>query len=377
MTFLEPIFLFLLAPWVALFLLWLIIAVMKIRSRPQETYGSKYPLVGRVKLWGFALISLVLMILALAKPVIPETAIKPTRENIEIILVVDRSISMRADDVKESRLEIAKREAAGIMPLLVEGDKLALFVFGSNSNRKIYLTERFDVTFDRLARINFRPTSDLDDDNTVWDSDFATMLESIYQSMDRQDGFNEGDLKKYQPKKRSNRIVIIFSDGEDQYRKDSSLKSDERRNYVKRLEGALAEFRKRGLNIYPVGIGTARGVSWLSLLRGYKSVIDYPHYLVEEWAGKLSRIDRENLMFLASSTEVTLAGHVWTVENRTTTVKIYLDDLINSNRSVLFEVREDDNGQGLWQYFLVVAISILFLGILTYPISGYLKNRKR
>lgn len=376
--FLDPDFLYLLIPFGAIFILWLSLTVFKLIKRPRQTYGSRYPLLGKTKLWGLCSIPAgVLMILAMAKPSLSQGSLKASRGDVEVILVVDRSISMKANDVKPSRLDIAKREAFNVESLLLEGDKSALFVFGRESHRKIFLSERFENTFDRLARTAF-PKSLLGD-GLVWDSDFASMLENIYQSMDRQDAYNEGySGKKYMPQKRSNRIVIIFSDGEDQLKKDKPTTLEEtksRDNYIKRLSSALSEFKKRGLKIYPVGVGTQKGVNWLSLLNGYKGGEDYPLYLVEEWQNGISRIDKENLMFLSRSTGTGLGNQVWTVENRATTVRGYLSSAINSNRRTLLELGQSENAQDLWQYFLIASMSFLILGVLSYPVSGYLKKK--
>ena len=381
--FLEPAFLYLLILVAILFVLWLGITAIKLAKRPKQTFSSKYPLIGKVKLWGlFVIPAGALMVLAMAKPILNQGSFKASRGDIEVILVVDRSISMRADDIRPTRLDIAKREAFNIESFLADGDKAALFVFGRESHRKIYLSRRLENTFDRLTRISF-PKS-LMGDGLVWNSDFASMLENVYQSMDRQDAHNEGySGKNYIPKKRSNRIVIIFSDGEDQFKKEKPMTEVEvkyRNDYIKRLNGALAEFRKRGLKIYPVGTGTQKGVGWLSLLRGYKKGEDYQEYLIQdkEWQNSISRIDKENLMFLAQSTEVQLDGNIWTVENGATTVKNYLNAIINSNRRLLLEFGQSENGQDqdLWQYFLITAVGILGLGILSFPIQGYFKKER-
>ncbi len=381
--FLEPAFLYLLIPLAILFVLWLGITVIKRIKRPKRTYSSKYPLVGKIKLWGlFVVPAGVLMVLAMAKPSLNQDSFRVSRGGVEVILVIDRSISMRADDVKPTRLDIAKREAFNIESFLAEGDKTALFIFGKESHRKIYLSERFENTFGQMAKISF-PDS-LKGDALIWDSDFATMLENIYQSLDRQDSGDRDYLKHhYVSKKRSNRIVIIFSDGEDQFKKDKPTTPEEaksRDDYIKRLNGALREFQKRGLKIYPVGIGTQKGVSWPSLLRGYKKGYarndDYEEYLIKQWQNGISRIDKENLMFLARSTGATPGNNIWTVENGATTVKSYLNSVINSNRRTLLEFGQSENDQDLWQYCLIAAAVVLVLGILSYPVSGYFSRRR-
>lgn len=379
--FLDLVFLYLLVPLAILLVLWLGFTVIKLINRPKRTYGSRYPLIGKTKLWGlFAVPAAILMVLAMAKPSLDQGSLKPSRGNIEIGVLIDRSISMHGDDIRPTRLDIAKREAGNMEPFLIEGDKAALFVFGRESHRKIFLSGRLDNTFDRLTKVSF-PKS-LVGDGLVWDSDFASMLENVYQSMDRQDAYNEGySGKKYIPKKRSNRIVIIFSDGEDQFKKEKPATETEAKNrsdYVKRLNSALAEFRKRGLKIYPVGIGTQKGVRWLSLLKGYKKGEDYPEYLTQDkdWQNGVSRIDKENLMFLARSTGAQPGVNIWTIENGATTVKNYLNTVINSNRKTLLEFSQSEDDQDLWQYFLIAAVGILALGIFFHPVSGYFSRRR-
>jgi hypothetical protein len=376
---LDPVFLFLLMPLVALFILWVVITALRLVKRPKRTFGSKYPLIGKGKLWGLSAFPAgVLMVLAMAKPSLNYDSFKTSQGRIEVIIVIDRSISMRADDVKPSRLVMAKHEAANIESFLGEGDGAALFVFGRESHKKMYLSERLENVFDQISRISF-PGS-LRGDGLIWDSDFVSMLENIYQSLDRQDSGDRDYLKNhYVPQKRSNRIVIIFSDGEDQFRKNKPATPKEAKSqdeYLKRLNNALEEFRKRGLKIYPVGIGTQKGVSWPSLLRGYKKSEDYPEYLIKNWQNGISRIDKENLLFLAQSTGNRLGNNIWMVENDTATVKSYLSLAIRSNRSVKLEVGHSETNQDMGRYFLIAVVGILALGILFYPVSGYFRKRK-
>lgn len=376
--FLEPVFLPLLIPLAVLFVLWVIAALIKISSRPDATYGSKYPLIGRIKLWGlFVLPAGALMVLALAKPYLPQNSFSMTRGNVEVILVIDRSISMRATDISGSRLEAAKREAMAIESMLHDGDKAALFVFGRESHPKIRLTEKRETVLKRVSRISF--PKNIKGDALVWDSDFAGMLQNIYFSMDRQDAYNEGySGKRYVPKYRTNRIVILMSDGEDQLRNDGIRGVEKyKKEYIPRLNRALTEFKRRGLKLYPLGIGTAKGSIWLSLLNGYKPEEDYPKTLLESWKGQVTRLDKENLSFLARMTGVQLSGYSWTVETGSASAKSYLSSIINSNRKELINFESSgDSEPRLWQYLLLASVAMLILGIISYPLSGYFRRNK-
>lgn len=378
--FREELFLSLLYPFGILFCIWLISVLFKFWNRPEMTYGSRYPLVGKIRFWGAAILAGIFMVLALANPYIAKEGVSFSRGNADVIIVIDRSISMRADDIKESRLEIAKREALNIESLLNDGDKVALFIFGKESHRKIYLTERHPVVFERISRISFPSPGNLKGDGLIWDSDFGSMLENIYYSLDRQDSGDREYLKKgFIPSKKSNRIVILFTDGEDQLKNDRSVGAQDvqaRIEYMKRLNKALKEFERRGIKIYPVGIGTRKGVSWPSLLKGYKEKDDFSEGLLMDWKGKISRLDRENLSFLAKSTGVDVNENVWTVENSSTSVRSYLRNIIDSNRSVVPQFGTGDEESQLWQYFLLIAVAIIIIGIVTYPYDGFLRKNK-
>lgn len=381
-VFAEPIFLYLLILLAPIFLIWIFVVALGLFSRPEQSYGSKYPLIGKIKLWGFfALPATSLMIIALARPSISGGKIKSSNGDVQAIILFDNSFSMKAADIKPSRLEIARREILSVDSFLKEGDKVGLFTFGKGSHRKLYLTDDFGVFFDQVSGVGLFENLN---DETIFDTDFATVLEHIYQQLDRQDAYFEGREynRRYNPKKRINRIVVIFSDGDDQFLNYKPVKPEEARavaeekaEYVKKLSAVLAEYRKRGLKIYPVGIGTRRGVSWISLLKGYKKGTDYPEELEKEWANQNTRLDRNNLTALAKSTGVDLSGYDWTVESAQGNARDYLKRALDSNRRPLFELAEGDNSQQLWQYCLLVAAVFLTLGVATYPFQGYLRKK--
>ncbi|MDD5051808.1 MAG: VWA domain-containing protein [Sulfuricurvum sp.] len=68
--------------------------------------------LARKKKWnnqGWLLISIAFLILSLARPVIPQKPISVEEAGSDVIFAVDLSYSMRGNDVKPSRLEVAKR----------------------------------------------------------------------------------------------------------------------------------------------------------------------------------------------------------------------------------------------------------------------------
>ena len=87
---------------------------------------------------------MLLIILALARPRLADTVRETKTEIIDILLVIDQSSSMLAQDFKPNRLEAAK-EVAKTFIKEREGDRLGLIVFAGESYIQCPLTRDIDV----------------------------------------------------------------------------------------------------------------------------------------------------------------------------------------------------------------------------------------
>ena len=85
-----------------------------------------------------------IIILALARPRLTDTVRETKTEIIDILLVIDQSSSMLAQDFKPNRLEAAK-EVAKTFIKDREGDRLGLIVFAGESYIQCPLTRDIDV----------------------------------------------------------------------------------------------------------------------------------------------------------------------------------------------------------------------------------------
>ena len=90
------------------------------------------------------IVIMLLIILALARPRISDTIRETKTEIIDILLVIDQSSSMLAQDFKPNRLEAAK-EVAKTFIKEREGDRLGLIVFAGESYIQCPLTRDIDV----------------------------------------------------------------------------------------------------------------------------------------------------------------------------------------------------------------------------------------
>ena len=97
-------------PLAALLLLFgTLIFGVRLSLRPSKTHGSSYPLFGHIKFWFLAVIALVAVGTAAARPFWVYGGRSFKRGNVDVAVVVDGSASMWVKDLGPSRLDLAIR----------------------------------------------------------------------------------------------------------------------------------------------------------------------------------------------------------------------------------------------------------------------------
>ena len=175
-------------------------------------------LIGRV----FTIAALALAIVALARPQWGESLQTVEREGVQIIIALDVSRSMLAEDVKPSRLVRAKLEIADLMQTL-QGDEVGLVLFSGAA----FL--QFPLTFDYLSAKNF-----IENANTEMITRQGTNIAQAIEVAGR--SFSEELI--------SQKVILVVTDGENQ---DGDAVEAAREAYD---DGTL---------IYTIGVGTADG----------------------------------------------------------------------------------------------------------------------
>ncbi len=225
MTFANPQFLLLLAALPIA--VWIVYWSVQNRSRILARIGNP-ALVnrltasvntrGRLIARCLTIAALALAILALARPQWGERVEIVEREGVQIIVALDISKSMLAEDVKPSRLVRAKLEITDIMQRL-QGDEVGLVLFAGQA----FL--QFPLTFDYLSAKNF-----IESANTQMISrqgtDIALAIEIAKQS------FNEELL--------SQKVILIVTDGE---------------NHEENAVEAAREANDDDILVYTIGVG--------------------------------------------------------------------------------------------------------------------------
>ena len=223
MTFLHPEFLYYMLP--PLFILFGLLLTQK---EAQETFFSTEvmqklrvsanTLTLKARNALFMLIG-VLIVIALAGPVIEEGKIEVKAKSADIMIALDISDSMLATDVYPSRLKLAKQKALEFLSL-APNERVGVIAFAKNS----YLVS--PLSFDHAAvgfllrKLN---TSSITEKGT----DFISMLEVVDRSI----------------KKESKKYLLVLSDGGD--KEDFSAEI----NFAK----------EHNIAVFVLGIGTTKG----------------------------------------------------------------------------------------------------------------------
>ncbi|RKY03063.1 MAG: hypothetical protein DRP54_00465 [Spirochaetes bacterium] len=170
----------------------------------------------------FFVLCLIFLIFALSRP---QAGLKPepvTIKGSDVLLAIDLSWSMNAEDIRPSRFERAKLDAREIINSL-QGDRVGLIFFAGRAFVQCPMTGDYEAIKSMLKSVG---RSSAHGSGTK----IAPLLKTIMES--------------FKPEEEKYSMVIIFSDGE--FLEDIPLK-------------LLNKIGNRGIKIFTVGIGTNEG----------------------------------------------------------------------------------------------------------------------
>jgi Ca-activated chloride channel family protein len=198
--------------------------------------------------------------LALLGPVRGHTYRAVSRRGLDIVLCLDTSRSMLAQDLRPSRLERAKREIRGLLDHL-RGDRVALVAFSGDARDVTPLTRDRGTLAALLAHVT-------PDDNQKGGTDLAAALARALALFDGRTGAHEA--------------IVLLTDGEDLGGQASAQ---------------AEEAAKRGIRVFVVGLGTEAGGK-IPVSEGGRA-----SFLKDENGQEVvTRLERETLVALARRT---------------------------------------------------------------------------
>lgn len=182
-------------------------------SRGWRTYG-----IWLAPLLQWAAIALV--ILALARPQFKNTTVERNAEGIDIVMILDISTSMRAEDLQPNRFEAARDVAAAFINNR-RSDRIGLVVFAGNSYTVVPPTLDYDLLKEMLSEVEMGVIKD----GTAIGMGIATAVNRLKNS------------------EAKSKVIILLTDGQNNAGKiDPVTAADLARTF--------------GIKIYTIGVGT-------------------------------------------------------------------------------------------------------------------------
>ena len=254
--------------------------------------------------------AVLLLVVALARPQFGSKLKEVTRTGIEIMLAVDVSNSMLAQDFEPSRLERTKF-AIDRLTQQLEQDRIGLIVFAGDAYMQLPITSDYVAARSFAAQIS--PTM------------VAKQGTAIGAAIDlAASSFSSGS--------EGSRVIVVISDGENH--EDDAL-------------AAAKAAAEKGIRIYTIGIGTPEGAP---------ISIDGEFIKDEQGDMVVSKLDEQMLEQIA----LTTGGAYIRATNRS----LGLDEIVQKineveKKELTSTVFEDFNEQ--YQYLIGLALALLLL----------------
>ena len=255
---------------------------------------------------------MLLIIIALARPRLSDTIRESKTEIVDILLVIDQSSSMLAQDFKPNRLEAAKEVGKKFIKDR-EGDRLGLIVFAGEPYIQCPLTRDINVLLEFTDKIEI---IDREHDGTAIGMAIANSINRL----------RESDTKS--------KTIILLSDGSNNQGELDPITA----------AGLAAKF---DIKIYTVAAGT-HGLA--------------PYPVTDAWGRQVIQkvqvdVDEESLKEIANIT----GGQFFRATDNKSLLKIYEE--IDALERTEIEVKEYQNYTELYSWFTIPAAfaSIFFL----------------
>lgn len=259
--------------------------------------------------------ALALIIIGLARPrKVDISSSVSSQEGIDIMLVVDVSLSMLARDLKPTRLA-ALQKVAEDFAVNRPHDRIGLVVYSGEGVTKVPLTTDRKVLVNQIRNLR---TDELEP-GTAIGIGLATAVNHLQHS------------------KAKSKVVLLMSDGGE-----SPVDYGQNRVYVSPEDAAKIALQK-DVKVYTIGIGTT---GYITLPRGYEH---YPQHLFQ--------IDEELLQYIAGVAN----GAYFRATDNQTLQQIY--QRINQLETTEISDIKYYNYSDYYRYFIAWALFLLFLEI--------------
>ncbi len=284
-----------------------------------SSIGGAMPVTAKARLrhlpFLLRVLSIVCLMLALARPQLQNAKVRWEGEGIDIVLCMDVSGSMGTEDVKPSRFQVAKEVAIAFVknrPV----DRIGLVVFGGESFTKCPLTPDKNTMLSQLQSLRIKDGGYLSDGTLIGEG-LATSVARV----------TKGSSKS--------KVVILLTDGKE--------KAGDARIITPREAMEIA--KENGVKVYCIGLGSATYAD---------------EQMVEDNAGNIVRNDVDEVLMTQIATQT--GGQYYRATDKATLQLIY-DRIDRLEKSKVSEIRYTEV-QEMFMPLVLTALALLFVEVL-------------
>lgn len=298
--------------------------VARWRKKALAAYGDisiiqrLFPDVSNSKrIWKFILFlfAFAMMIIGIVNPQVGTKLEEVKRKGADLMICLDVSNSMKAEDLQPNRLEKAKQAISKLLDKL-EGDRIGIIVFGGEAYVQLPITTDYSAAKLFLESIN---TDMIPTQGTAIGAAIDLSIESF--------GKDEG----------KNKAIVIITDGENH--EDDAVKEAER----------AAE---KGIAVHTIGMGSVEGAP----IPIYKGSVREGFRKDKEGNTIVTKLDEKNLLDIAS------AGNGITVRASNSDAGLNnVLDAINKLEKKQFESKMYSDYEDRFQGFIAAAFLLLLI----------------
>ncbi len=255
------------------------------------------------------------LVLAMANPQIGSKLQEVKRKGVDVMIALDLSNSMLAEDIKPSRLESAKRAISKFIEKL-KNDRIGIVVFGGQAYTQLPITTDFAA-----AKLFL---------NTISTDMIPTQGTAIGAAIEQcKSAFN--------PESKTSKVIVILTDGE---------------NHEDDASKAAAQSKEEGILVHTIGMGSPQG-SPIPLYQGRNKV-----GFRKDNSGNsvVTKLNEPMLQEIAAS-----GGGIYVRASSSSAGLDYVLDEINKMEKAEFGSKVYTDYEDRFQYFLGFAIFLLIL----------------
>ncbi|MCB0837603.1 MAG: VWA domain-containing protein [Bacteroidetes bacterium] len=266
--------------------------------------------------FALSVLAFIFMVIALANPQYSRTYEKVKRNGVDLMIALDISRSMLAEDTKPNRLAKSRQFISRLIDKLA-GDRVGLIIFAGNAYLQV------PITSDYLAMKTFLQTV-----NTELAPTQGTAIGEAIRMAD----------KSFQSGQRQFKAMLVISDGENH--EDDAIQ-------------AAKEATENGMIIHTMGVGSSKGAP-IPEYNNQNIQVDYKRD--KEGSIVFSKMNEQMLQEVATAGN----GKYFQLNQGTAEVNAVINELENMEQQE-FEEHVFTDYEDQYQWFLAIALFFLLL----------------